>query len=201
MSQSPSPPLSGGRGFYKEDQGRGFSKWKWAQSIPIRQVMVLCASSWFSHPGLRSSQLHITLAPRMKVSKSPGTGMLKGGGLYLLKLVPRILIHTCCSSISYILVKVSTCRNNVKRTVGWATISHHYNFPLLQLLRLNINIPSSVYVKEYFNLLKIGWTTTWIFYLFLLTKKNHRIQWPFLDYVKTYTKTCAELLWEVSQRW
>ena len=34
-----------------------------------------------------------------------------------LNLVHRILIQTCCSSISYILVRVSIYRNNVKRMV------------------------------------------------------------------------------------
>ena len=44
--------------------------------------------------------------------------MLESPGLYLLKLVPRILIQTCCSLTSYTLVRVSTYRNNVKRMVG-----------------------------------------------------------------------------------
>ena len=44
--------------------------------------------------------------------------MPEGQGLYLLKLVPRILIHTGCSSSSYILVRISTYRNSVERT-GW----------------------------------------------------------------------------------
>ena len=58
MSQSPYPHLSGGRGFHKEGYGNrtkrsreGFEKFSlcWpAQSIPIRQVMVRCASSHFT---------------------------------------------------------------------------------------------------------------------------------------------------------
>ena len=67
----------------------------------------------------------------MKVSKSPRAGMPEGWGLYFLKLVPKILVQTCCSYISHILVRVSTYRNSVKRMVGWVTISHCYNFPLL----------------------------------------------------------------------
>ena len=52
--------------------------------------------------------------------------MLEGPSLYLLKLVPRILIQTYYSSISYTLVRVSIYRNDVKRLrVGW--ISHPYN--------------------------------------------------------------------------
>ena len=77
MSQSPSPHLSAGRGFYKEGEGNrtkrsreGIGKFflcRQAQSIPIRQVVVRCASSW----------LHAILAPRLKVSKSPGAGMTR----------------------------------------------------------------------------------------------------------------------------
>ena len=59
-SQSPSPLLSGGRGFCKEgggteqrDQGMGVAQL--AQCIPIRQVIVRCASLWSSHPGFMSS--------------------------------------------------------------------------------------------------------------------------------------------------
>ena len=111
--------------------------------MPITQVMARCASSWrasswFSHPGFTSSWLHIILAPWMKVSKSPGARMPKGRSLYLLKLVPRILIQTCCSSISHILARVSTYRNTVKRMVGWVTISH-YNFTLLQVPTVNLS--------------------------------------------------------------
>ena len=60
MSQSPSPPLSGGRGFYNEgEENRAkrsregveeFSMCRRAQCIPIRQVMVRRASAWLSHP-------------------------------------------------------------------------------------------------------------------------------------------------------
>ena len=102
-----------------------------ARSILTRQVMVRCAASWFSHPGFTSSWLHITLAPCLKASKSPGTGMPEGRGLYLLKLVSRVLIQTWCLPITYILVRVCTYRNNVKRIMGWVTISHSYHYPLL----------------------------------------------------------------------
>ena len=98
-----------------------FSLCRQAQSIPIRQVMVRYASSWCGHPG-----------STLMVSKSPGTRIPEGQRLYLLKLVPRILIQTCCLSLCYILVRVSTYRNNVKRMLGWVTISHSYNFLLLQ---------------------------------------------------------------------
>ena len=81
--------------------------------------MVPCASSWFIHPG-------------GSVGKSPRARMLGGRGLYLLKLVPRILVQARCSSTSCILVRVSTYRNNVKRIVRWPTIFHCYYFPLLQ---------------------------------------------------------------------
>ena len=85
--------------FYKEGEGNRtkrsregvakFSACRRAQCIPIRQVMVRGASSWFSHPGCTSSWLQW-----LKVSKSPGAGMPEGQGLYLLKLVPRILKQT-----------------------------------------------------------------------------------------------------------
>ena len=82
-------------------------------------------------PGFTSSGLYIILSPWSKVSKSPGAQMPEGRRMYLLKLVPRILIQPCCSSTSYVLVRVSTYRNNGKRIVGWVTISHCYNFPSL----------------------------------------------------------------------
>ena len=43
-----------------------------------------------------------------------------------LKLVPRILIQACCSPTSYLLVRVSTYRQNVKRMVRWVTIFQYY---------------------------------------------------------------------------
>ena len=60
--------------------------------------------------------------------------MPKGQSLYLLKLDTRILTRTCCSSTSYVLVRVSTYRHYVKRIVGWVTLSHRYNFLLFQSL-------------------------------------------------------------------
>ena len=88
---------------------------------------------------VQSSWIHVILASQMKVSKPPVSstipsevGMPEGWSLYLLKLVPRILVQTCYSSTSYILVRVSTYRHNVKTIVGWVTVPHRYNFPLLQ---------------------------------------------------------------------
>ena len=43
--------------------------------------------------------------------------------LYLLKLVPRILIQTCCLSTSSILARVSIYKNNVRRRGRGVTIS------------------------------------------------------------------------------
>ena len=89
MSQSPSLPLSGGRDFYKERDGNrtksskegvaNFSTWGWAQCIQVRQVMVECASFWFSYPGFRLSRLHTILAPWMKSANFPKLGCLKVG--------------------------------------------------------------------------------------------------------------------------
>ena len=58
--------------------------------------------------------------------------MSDGRGLYLLKLVPRILIQTCCSSTSYILVSQHLQKQRVKN--GGAG----YNFPPLQALQFPI---------------------------------------------------------------
>ena len=62
MSQSPYLPLSTGRSFFKEGEGNRtkrsreevekLSTCRGAHSILIRQVMVQCAPSWSSHPGL-----------------------------------------------------------------------------------------------------------------------------------------------------
>ena len=59
-SQSPSPHLRGGRGFYKNgERNRTKRSREWtgkfftcrlAQSIPIRQVMVRCTLSWLRPP-------------------------------------------------------------------------------------------------------------------------------------------------------
>ena len=121
--------------FYKEGGGNRtkrsregiekFSTCRLVQSFPIRQVMVWCASSWFCHSGFTSCQLHVFPAPQSKVMKSPGSGIPEGWSLYLLKLVPRsLIIQTCCLSTSYILVRVSSYRSNVKRMVGWVIISN-----------------------------------------------------------------------------
>ena len=97
-----------------------FSTCRRAQSIPIRQVRIGCAL-----PGLVIlASSHPESALLLKVSKSLGTGLLEGRGLYLLKLAPRILIGTYYSSVSYILARISTYRNYVKRMVRWVTIFH-----------------------------------------------------------------------------
>ena len=74
------------------------------------------------HPGL------VILAPWLKVSSLLELGCLKVS-VYLLKLVFRILIETCCLSASSILVLVraSTYRNNVKRRVECVTSPHCYD--------------------------------------------------------------------------
>ena len=69
-----------------------FSTCPQAQSIPIRQVMVRRASSWFSHPGFTSTGLYIIRTPWLKFSQSPSAGMPERCSLYLFKLVPRILL-------------------------------------------------------------------------------------------------------------
>ena len=136
MSQNPSLPLGGGRGFHKEGEGNrqikgGGCKVLYVWMSTVRTDKVRCASSWISHPRFTSSQLPVILDPWLKVNKSPRAGMPEGQGLYLFKLVPRILIQTCCSFVSYILVRVRTYRNNVKGMVGWVAISHHCNFTVL----------------------------------------------------------------------
>ena len=92
----------------------------------IREVTVRSVSSWLSRPAFRSSEL-----PGRRSANLPELGCLKAGlpesrVLYLVKLVPRILIQTCCASMSYTLVRVGTHRN-VKRIVGRVRIS-----PLIQ---------------------------------------------------------------------
>ena len=68
----------------------------------------------------------VILAPLLKVRKSPRAGMTEGQGLYLLELVSRILIQTCCLYTSYIFVRVSISETMSKNGgVG-------YNVPLLQ---------------------------------------------------------------------
>ena len=68
------------------------------------------------HPGFMVEGQHIL--------QSWNDGSLECASL---KLVPRILTQTCCSSTSYILIRVSTYRTNVKGMVGWVTIPHRYN--------------------------------------------------------------------------
>ena len=111
----------------QRDQGRGvksplyadkhspFQKGKWQSGV--------------RHPGL------VIRAPQLKVCKSPRAVMPEGWSLYLLKLLPRILVQTCCSSTSHILAWVPSYRNIVKRMVGGlqfptVRIFHSYRSPL-----------------------------------------------------------------------
>ena len=74
LSQSPCPHISGGRGFNKEGEGNSrkrsrervekFFVCRRPQFIPIRQLMVQCASSCLvilalHHPGFMSSWLTV----------------------------------------------------------------------------------------------------------------------------------------------
>ena len=78
---------------------------------------------------------HVILAPWMKVRKSPGAGMSEIWSLYLLKFLG---FYTSMLFIySYILFRVSTYRNNVKRMVGRVTISRRYNFPTVAAREAN----------------------------------------------------------------
>ena len=45
--------------------------------------------------------------------------MPEGQGLYLLELVPKVVIQTCCSCASYTSVRVGTDRSSASRIVGW----------------------------------------------------------------------------------
>ena len=56
--------------------------------------------------------------------------MPEGQSLCLLKLVPRIPVQTCCLSTSYILVRVSTYRNNIIRMVEWVIVPHCYIYTM-----------------------------------------------------------------------
>ena len=72
MSQSPSPPLSAGRGFYKERKGNRtkrpregiekFSMCRRAQSIPVRTVM-----SGVHHPGPTTEGQQISQTLKVRV--------------------------------------------------------------------------------------------------------------------------------------
>ena len=88
-SQRPSPHLSVGRGFCKDEegnQGRGLRILWWGEYM---QANTVCSDNW------------------LKVMRSPGTGMSECWSLYLLKLVLRSLKPTCYLSTSCILVRVS----------------------------------------------------------------------------------------------
>ena len=83
----------------------------------------------------------VSLALRLEVSKSPGAGMPEAQRLYLLKLVPRILIQTCCLSTSSILARVSIYKNNVRRRGAGG-----YNFPAVTV---SAGIGREGYGKEF----------------------------------------------------
>ena len=99
----------------QRERAEKFSMCRWVQSILIRQVMGCCASSKFS-----PSLFYVILVLQL-ISKSSRAWVIDQS-LYPLTLVPRILIQTCCPSISHILVSVSIYRNNVKIMVGRITI-------------------------------------------------------------------------------
>ena len=81
--------LKVGRGEQNKEVKGGGCKVPYVQTSTVHSNKVQGASFW-----LTSSQLHIILTPWLKVSKSPGAGMLKGQDLYFLQLVLRILVQT-----------------------------------------------------------------------------------------------------------
>nr|KAF6324781.1 hypothetical protein mMyoMyo1_008251 [Myotis myotis] len=102
----------------KETQGRGLERSLRAGStvhsdkdLETGQVTVWCASSWSL-----SSWSYVILVLHLKVSKSSRTGTTDSWSLYLLKLIPRILIQTCCLFTETM----------SKKMVGWVTIFHCY---------------------------------------------------------------------------
>ena len=109
-SQSSSPSLSAGRG-EQRDQGGGWEVLMQTSTVHFHmdpetgQAVVWCAPSWFMVAGQQTSW----------------SWGVRRSGLYLLKLVSKILIQTCCLSESSVSVRVSTYRNSVRRTVGWVT--------------------------------------------------------------------------------
>ena len=142
-SQSLSPPLRGDRGSSKEEEGNRTQR----SGRRLRSSLHADEHSPFRHVKRRSSVCHpgsaiqptspwcyIALAPWLKVSMCPGAGMPEGWSLCLSKLVPRILIPTCCLSTDYVLVR-HTRRNDVRRMVGRVRIPHCYNFPPLLTFR------------------------------------------------------------------
>ena len=67
----------------------------------------------------------------------------------ILKLVPGILIQTCCWSTSYVLVRGRIYRNNVKRMLGWVTIRKDEILPLATTwMDLDNNILSEISQKK-----------------------------------------------------
>ena len=89
--------LYGGGGEQNKETRGGVAKFpmcRRAQSFPLRQVTVPCASVTLASA---------TLAPRLKVSTSPGAGTPEGECLYILKSVPWSFVQTCCSCTSYTL--------------------------------------------------------------------------------------------------
>ena len=111
--------------FIGREKGREQRSGKWvdesstcrqAQSILIRQVMVRCASSQFSHPG--------SMAEGQQISQGWDVwslGVCTFWSLFLGFLYNMLVIYKPH-------IRVSIYR---KKSKEWFTISHHYNFPLL----------------------------------------------------------------------
>lgn len=104
MFQSPSPHLSAGRGFRKEGEGKQNKQVKGREL----KVFYIQASTVHFDKDLENGQLmdglvYVVLVLRLNVTNSPRTEKTEVLGLYLMKLVPRIVIQTCYFSTSYIL--------------------------------------------------------------------------------------------------
>ena len=123
------------RGTEQGDQGGGLLKSSLCADghSPFNQASkgLVCVILDTRHPGYMSPWIHVTLAPQLKASESPRTGMPEGQSLYLLKLVPRILIQTCCSCTSYLLESALTETMSKEWWVG-------YNFPPLEFSTVTV---------------------------------------------------------------
>lgn len=100
-------------------------------TLCILQVIVWCALTWFSHPRFTLSWLHSILAPWLKASKSFRAGMTEVWSCifwsYFLGFSNKHAVYLQVYS-NYILIRVSTYRNSVKRMVGWITILNCYTW-------------------------------------------------------------------------
>lgn len=108
----PSQYLSAGRRFYKEGKG------KRKKEIKVR--------GWKRSPRADQGQVMgdgCILLVAVEGQQASAAGMTEGWSLCLWRLVPRILIQTCCFSTSCPLVRAHIYRNNIKRTVGWVTVT------------------------------------------------------------------------------